>query len=167
MIRSIVMWPDPLLKMKSEEVKFDEPGTIGLSIIWSDLYRDLHETMSYHNGLGISAIQVGKPVRMLVVRDADGGRPWCNPRITWRSATTEMMGEGCLSLPGFYENVKRHTAVKVAGFGIFGEPKECFVEGREAQVFQHEIEHLDGKMFVEKLPPGAKDRLRSRLRRGR
>ncbi len=158
-------WPDPILNVKSEPVDFTEP-------LLKAITDEMLGVMYMKNGVGLSAIQLGIPKR-IVVLDATKkglkGAPeiWVNPRITYRSPEKELMMEGCLSLPGVFEEVSRAVSVFVEGYELDGSYKTTEAVGLRAQVFQHELEHLDGKIFVDRLRPGMKDRIRAQIRKSR
>ncbi len=153
MIRSIIIYPDPVLARKCEDVSFP---------LHSDVLRlldDMVETMMAARGAGLAAPQVGFNLRLvtLMVERAgpDGGTEFVplklvNPRITKRQGKRQVR-EGCLSLPGYFENVQRSTYVEVQGFDETGAKVELGADGKLAQALEHEIEHLDGITFVDHL----------------
>lgn len=161
MIRPILLWPDPKLREKSVAVSPEElqlPET-------QRLIDDMISTMEHHRGYGLAAIQIGVPLRIFVAAHGDPV-VFVNPRITERSPGRESMAEGCLSLPGITENVSRHVWVRYSCLSATGAKyDDLLVRGILAQCVQHELEHLDGKMYVDRLPPGTKDRLRAHVRK--
>jgi len=122
-------------------------------------------------GIGLAANQVGCLQRVIVVDARENGSGGLlvvvNPEIVTAEGevTTE---EGCLSVPEFFSNVTRHENLTCRGFDACGEPLEVCASGRLAVVLQHEIDHLDGRLFVDRLGPVARDVFRRRWRkRGR
>ncbi|MEO7795463.1 MAG: peptide deformylase [Thermoanaerobaculia bacterium] len=147
-LRPILLFPDPILRQKTEEVSaFD--GSL------SDLVRDLTATMYAAPGVGLAAPQIGD-LRRVAVIDIDPAGPrsqlhvLVNPRLLERSgAETEI--EGCLSIPGFTERIERPLAVRIAANGVSGEPFEIAAEGFLARALCHEIDHLEGVLFIDHL----------------
>ena len=151
MIREIVVYPDKRLKQKSKEIeKFDNE--------LHTLLDDMNETMTAKNGIGLAAIQVGVPLRALIINipDEEGNQKSenlievINPKIL-DSKGEIIYTEGCLSVPEYYDEVKRAEWVKVEFFDRFGNKKVVETDGILAVAFQHEMDHLDGHLFIEKL----------------
>jgi len=118
------------------------------------LAQDMMETMLAAPGVGLAAPQVGRPIRLFVFDDGDENRgALCNPVITWRSEETNEAEEGCLSIPGTYFPVVRATQVRVQAQDVLGAPITVEGEGFFARILQHEIDHLDGIMFIDRLAP--------------
>jgi peptide deformylase len=115
----------------------------------------MHETMRAAPGVGLAATQVGRLLRMFVydAGEEDGSGTLVNPEIVWASEETVEAEEGCLSLPGTYYPVTRAVAVKVRAQDVTGAPFEREGEGFLARIFQHEIDHLDGILFIDRLAP--------------
>ena len=163
MIREIVIYPDKRLKLISKEVtSFD--GAL------HDLLDDMYDTMRAKNGVGLAAIQVGVDVRALIINipldDSEGesygeehskeDQPrentleMINPVILEKDGN-EKFQEGCLSIPGVYEDVERAKHVKIEYHDRHGEKQTIEDDGFLAIAMQHEMDHLDGKVFIEKL----------------
>lgn len=155
MVREIVVYPDKRLKLISKEVEsFDEQ----LHTLLDDMYDTMHEK----NGVGLAAIQIGIDVRALIINipiegseeGADQPREntleMINPIIVEKDGT-EKFQEGCLSIPGVYEDVERAKHVKVNYFDRDGHVQTIEDEDFLAIAIQHEMDHLDGKVFIEKL----------------
>ena len=139
---------DPILRSKAAAVSlFDDE--------LAQLASDMHETMRAAPGVGLAATQVGRLIRMFVYDSGDEGESGTlvNPEITWMSEETEEAEEGCLSLPGTYYPVTRARAVKVRAQDVTGAAVEKEGEGFLARIFQHEIDHLDGILFIDRLAP--------------
>ncbi len=131
------------------------------------LAADMAETMYAAPGIGLAATQVDRHIQMILVdvsEKKDDLRVLINPQIL--SAEGEALGEeGCLSVPGIYDKVKRAERIKVRALDLQGEPFELEAEGLLAICIQHEIDHLKGKVFVEYLSRLKQDRIRHKLRK--
>jgi len=156
MVREIIVYPDKRLKMVSKEVtEFnDELHT---------LLDDMYDTMRAKNGVGLAAIQIGVDQRVLIINipledlpEGEDEQPkentleMINPVIIEKDGSTKFQ-EGCLSVPGIYEEVERAKHVKVEYFDRFGEKHIIEDDDFLAIAMQHEMDHLDGKVFIEKL----------------
>lgn len=155
MVREIVVYPDKRLKLISKEVE-------SFNGALHDLLDDMYETMCACNGVGLAAIQIGVDLRALVinvpleVEEGEEDQPkentleMINPVII-EADGSEKFQEGCLSVPGVYEDVERAKHVKVEY--VDREGKKHTIEDNDflAVAIQHEIDHLDGKVFIEKL----------------
>jgi peptide deformylase len=152
MIRPILLHPDPRLRKRCDPVEAVTDEVRRLA-------EDMLETMYDAPGVGLAAPQVGVARRLLVmdcVKDpAAKPRPYVliNPSVTWSSADLSGYEEGCLSIPDQYAEVRRPAAVSVAWTGLDGKPREERFEGLWATCVQHEIDHLDGKLFIDYLGP--------------
>ena len=152
MIRQIITYPDKRLFMRSSEVeRFDEE--------LHQLLDDMYETMIAKNGIGLAAIQVAVPLRALIINlpDEEGKQhkedllELINPVIV-ESRGTQVYTEGCLSVPEYYDDVERAEWVKVEYQDRYGNKKTIESDGLLAVAIQHEMDHLDGHLFIEKLP---------------
>ncbi len=152
MIREIVVYPDRRLKLISKEIELYN-GTL------CDLLDDMYETMCSKNGVGLAAIQIGVDKRVLIINvpleDSDeqpkeNTLEMINPVIIEKDGT-EKFQEGCLSIPGVYEDIERAKHIKVEYFDRYGKKHIVDDDGFLAVAIQHEIDHLDGKIFIEKL----------------
>jgi peptide deformylase len=118
------------------------------------LASDMLETMRAAPGVGLAAPQVGRLIRLFTFDDGDEhAGALCNPEIVERSEETNEAEEGCLSIPGTYFPVVRHTMVRVRATDVGGAPVTVEGEGFLARIFQHEIDHLDGILFIDRLAP--------------
>lgn len=127
---------------------------------------DMYETMYEAPGIGLAATQVNFHKRLMVIDvSEDKNEPLCfiNPVITHKEGV-EVMQEGCLSVPGFYEDVERAESITVKALNKQGEPFELTTDGLLAVCIQHEIDHLDGKLFVDYLSPLKRNRIRKKLK---
>ena len=163
MVKEILVYPDKRLKLISKEVEVFN-GAL------HDLLDDMYETMRAKNGVGLAAIQVGVDQRVLIINvpmedkngesygeeHSENDQPkentleMINPVIVEKDGR-EKFQEGCLSIPGVYEDVERAKHVKVEYFDREGEKQSIEDDGFLAVAMQHEIDHLDGKVFIEKL----------------
>ena len=157
----IVQYPDPRLAQKAVPVEqFDEK--------LAKLAADMAETMYAAPGVGLAANQVGVLKRIIVVDvtdDQTGLLKLVNPEIAWTSETLAEHEEGCLSLKGLYEHVKRPDEVIVKAQSVTGEPIEIKAEGLLAVCLQHEIDHLNGIVFIDHLSRLKKDRACTKLKK--
>ena len=145
----IITIPDPLLRTKSAEIERIDDELVKFT-------EDMLETMYAAPGIGLAAIQVGVPVRVIVMdlaREGDPPEPrfFVNPEILDQSDTLTSYAEGCLSVPEFYEDVERPDTVRIRYLDYHGKP--CEEEARDlfAVCIQHEMDHLEGILFVDHL----------------
>lgn len=158
----IRFWPHEDLKSPCSPVLVDTDADYILQL------RNMAETMRIYGGIGLAANQVGIMKQMLVARDPLAGtvEGFVNPRIVEYTGKWTRVREGCLSVPGFFETINRNTAVRVEYFSPrVGTVVTDDFTGQVAHVLQHEIEHLEGRMFLEHLKPGQRDALRAHLRK--
>ncbi len=145
----IIIIPDPLLKTVSAPIGDIDTGVRKLA-------DNMLETMYEAPGIGLAAIQVAVPRRMLVMDVARKDEPktpmvLINPEVIWASQEFSVYEEGCLSIPEYYEEVERPARVKVRYTDIDGQSKEIDCEGLLATCVQHEIDHLNGILFIDHL----------------
>jgi peptide deformylase len=149
-IRRITKHGEKVLSTKSETVDFEQ-----FKPELPRLLKDMFKTMYKANGVGLAAPQVGLPLRLAVIDVKPEGKSHklvlINPEIVDASGWLEEE-EGCLSVPGLYAKVRRHAKVKIRALDEKGEPYEAAGTGLLARAFQHEIDHLDGKLFLDRLP---------------
>ncbi|MCL2680831.1 MAG: peptide deformylase [Coriobacteriia bacterium] len=141
----VLAHPDPRLLQKSCEVTLPAEDDL------QSLVDDLIAAMRAHKGVGLAAIQIGVPKRLFVYDDSEAGddpRVLINPRITQHSDDYLSEEEGCLSFPGLYRLVKRYRSVTVEGLDLQRNPVSVTAEDFLARVFQHELDHLDGRVFI-------------------
>ena len=148
-IREILVVPDPRLKLISERVDAVDDDLRALM-------DDMLETMYDAPGIGLAAIQIGVPKRVIVMdlgRDETAREPrfFVNPEILWRSDETAPYEEGCLSIPEIYDEVERPSKVKLRYLNYRGEQIEEDAEGVFAVCIQHEMDHLEGVLFIDYL----------------
>ncbi len=158
-ILPIRKYPDPVLREPAK------PVTV-IDAKLRQLAADMIETMEDANGVGLAAPQVGVGLRMVVVDfDIENHDPrvLINPVIVKRCGKKELGDEGCLSFPGMRSQVKRYPGVVCEAQNLDGEVVEYQGEGLTARAIQHEIDHLDGMLFVDKVGPSDKISLREEL----
>ncbi|HEY3216818.1 MAG TPA: peptide deformylase [Candidatus Eisenbacteria bacterium] len=159
-VQPVRLYGDPVLRQKAAEVvRVDDQV--------QSLIEDLRDTMRAYRGVGLAANQVGVPLRVLVVDVPieDGRRlqlAVVNPVLSERVGS-EVGEEGCLSIPGVFEDVRRPRRVHVKGWDEEGRPLDLVAEGYLARAFQHEVDHLEGVLFVDRLSPLRRQFLRKSL----
>ncbi len=155
--REIIQLPDPLLKTVSKPVA-------NMTDDVRQLMTDMLETMYAAPGIGLAAVQIGEPKRVVVVDLAKEDEPrnpqfFVNPEITWSSGETSEHEEGCLSIPEVFDTIARPSAVTVRFLDREGNSRELDCEGLLATVLQHEIDHLNGILFIDHLSRLKRDRI--------
>ena len=156
-LRDILIIPEPLLRRVSDPVKAIDAET-------RKLVGDMFETMYAAPGIGLAAIQVGVPRRVVTLDLAKKDEPlqpqvFINPEIIWRSEAKGIYEEGCLSIPEYYEEVERPAQVKVKYLDLDGKPQEVEADGLLATCLQHEIDHLNGVLFIDHISKLKRDRV--------
>ncbi|MXQ11627.1 peptide deformylase [Microvirga makkahensis] len=162
-IRPLVILPDSKLRLISEPVK-----EITQEI--RQLAEDMLETMYDAPGVGLAAIQIGVPLRVItmdVSKSEDERQPMVliNPEITWASEEMRSYEEGCLSIPEYYEEVERPDRVRFRYMNLQGEVIEQEADGLLATCVQHEIDHLNGVLFIDYLSKLKRDRLMTKFKK--
>jgi peptide deformylase len=165
-IRPILIAPDPRLKQKSAPVQGP------LTDEHRRLMDDMLETMYAAPGIGLAAVQVGEPLRIIVMdlsREGEERQPryFVNPEILWASEETAPYEEGCLSVPDIYDDVERPARVKIRYVNYQGETIEEDVDGLYAVCIQHEMDHLEGVLFIDRLSRLKKEKALSKLEKAR
>ena len=156
-LRDIIILPDKQLRLISKPV---EKVTADVR----KLAEDMFETMYRAPGIGLAAIQIGVPQRLITMdlakKDATAEpRVFINPEILWSSEEKSSYEEGCLSIPDYYEEVERPAKVRVRFSDLDGKVHEEEAEGLFATCIQHEIDHLNGVLFVDYLSKLKRDRV--------
>ncbi len=150
-VHEIVLLGDPILREVAEEVKhFD--------VELRDLVRDMFETMYHADGIGLAAPQIGLGRRVIVIdlgrEDEDDEQiALVNPTVVWHSDERAKQSEGCLSIPGLEEVVERPAGVRVEAHDPRGEPVSLEADELLARALQHEIDHLNGTLFLDRVSP--------------
>jgi len=145
-ILDITVYPNDILRQTSKEVEISNIASKELLVF----VEDLKKTMSKKDGVGLAAPQVGKNIRLIVIHTKDKIIVMINPQITRKSIGCEVMEEGCLSVPNYFGNVKRHKKITCFYLDETGKRMKVESEGLMARVIQHEIDHLDGVLFIDK-----------------
>jgi len=161
-ILTILQFPDPKLRQKAAPV-------VSVDDSIRTLVDDMFETMYSAPGIGLAAVQVNVLKRVIVIDiSEDKSQPECfiNPEIVERSGD-EKMDEGCLSVPGIYELVSRAKEITIRYLDRDGNTQELTVDGLLAVCVQHEIDHLDGKLFVDYLSEMKRNRIRKKMEKMR
>jgi peptide deformylase len=156
-LRDILVIPDKQLRLVSKKIE-----TVDASI--RALAEDMLETMYDAPGIGLAAIQIGEPVRLVTMDlskkdDEKDPRVFVNPEITWSSEEMNVHEEGCLSIPEYYEEVERPAKVRVKYMDLDGKTHEVEADGLFATCIQHEIDHLNGVLFIDHLSKLKRDRV--------
>lgn len=153
---NVILWPDPRLKVPVPEMSAEQLADPELRGIAEQMYA----TMMLEGGIGLAANQVGLPQRMLVLDVGQGMEWYLNPKVDWVSDFRPVQ-EGCLSLPGFVTGMQRGYNLTVEHQSCAGTTMTGEVCGLRAHVLQHEIEHLDGKFFLDRVDAATRDRARA------
>lgn len=167
MILPIYTYGMPVLRKEAEDITPDYPEL-------KELIANMFETMYHSDGVGLAAPQIGKAIRVVVItldplkedfpEYADFNKAYINPHILeFDDSKTESMDEGCLSLPGINEPVRRPTRIHVKYMDEDFNEHDEWVEGFLARVMQHEFDHLEGHLFIDRISPLRKQMIRSKL----
>ena len=157
-VRTILHYPDPRLRRTANPVAEVNDAV-------RRLVDDMAETMYQAPGIGLAAIQINEARRIVVIdisENRDQLQVFINPEIFYKEGVQERE-EGCLSVPGIYESVIRANRIRVRSLDRTGQPLEIEAEGLLATCIQHEIDHLDGKVFVDYLSRLKQTRIRKKL----
>ena len=167
-ITYIYIYGQPVLRKESQDIPADYPGL-------KELIRDMFETLTESEGVGLAAPQIGKDIRLAVIdldvlsddlpEYKDFRRAYINPHILeYDDTETETMEEGCLSLPGIHEKVTRPKRIFVRYLDEDMQQHEEWVDGYLARVMQHEFDHLDAKVFTDRISPLRKQLIKSKMK---
>jgi peptide deformylase len=156
-LRDILILPDKRLRSVSKPV-------VEVSDEIRALVADMFETMYEAPGIGLAAIQVGVPARLVVMdlskRETEAEpRVFINPEITWSSGEKSLYEEGCLSIPEIHEDVERPARVKIRYLDLDGKPQEADADGLFATCIQHEVDHLNGVLFIDHISKLKRERI--------
>jgi len=149
---------DPVLRRKAKRVNFFDSA---LRTLIGEMVRKMYESA----GVGLAAPQVGLSIALFVFDDqsGEGAKEVVNPEIVQTSSETLLGEEGCLSVPGIYADVERYRWIKATYYNRYGQLKEIELEGYPARIFQHEYDHLQGVLFIDRLPKETKAILKPKL----
>ncbi len=162
-VRDILIIPDKRLRAKSEPVK-----TVDKSL--RALIDDMFETMYAAPGIGLAAIQIGVSKRVVTMDLAKKDEPkqpqvFINPEVVWKSEEKATYEEGCLSIPEYYEEVERPKSVKVRFLDLDLKPQEIEADGLLATCLQHEIDHINGVLFIDHISKLKRDMVVKRFKK--
>ena len=169
MILPIYIYGQPVLRKVAQDITPDYPEL-------KELISDMFESLTASDGVGLAAPQIGKDIRVVVIdldvlsddvpEYKDFTKAYINPHILEydENAPKETMEEGCLSLPGIHENITRPTRIHVAYKDDEFNDHDEWVDGYLARVMQHEFDHLEGKMFIDRMPPFRKQLIFAKLK---
>lgn len=162
-LRDIITVPDSFLKQVSKPVEAVDDDLRALM-------DDMLETMYAAPGIGLAAIQIGVPKRVIVMdlagsEEEPAPRYFVNPEITWKSDELFTYEEGCLSVPEIYDEIERPARVRLTYLNYAGEKVEEEAEGLFAVCIQHEIDHLEGVLFIDKLSRLKRDRAVAKVKK--
>lgn len=162
-IKPLVILPDPILRQVSKPVERIDDQLRAFA-------GDMLDTMYDAPGIGLAAIQVGEPLRMLVIdlskEDAEKApQIFINPQIVSSSDERSVYEEGCLSIPDYYAEVERPASVRVTYLDREGKPQEMTAEGLMATCLQHEIDHLNGVLFIDHISKLKRDMVVKRFKK--
>jgi len=156
-LRHIITLPDPKLRLISKPLERVDDSV-------RKLLDDMVDTMHEAPGIGLAAIQIAEPLRLVVVDLAKKDEPpqplqFINPEIVWSADDRSTYEEGCLSIPEYYEEVERPASIRTRFIDRDGKQQEIVAEGLLATVLQHEIDHLDGVLFIDHISKLKRDRV--------
>ena len=140
----IFIYPSPILRLRAKEVERIDQETLALIL-------PMKQTMDANNGIGLAAPQVGISKRIIIVKGDKENQAFLNPKILKQSREKEEDEEGCLSFPGLFVKVKRAQRVEVLAVTPKGKEVKIETEGLAARIFQHEIDHLNGKLIIHRV----------------
>ncbi|MFZ0195206.1 MAG: peptide deformylase [Pseudolabrys sp.] len=162
-VRDILIIPDKRLRLKSEAVN-------AVDKLLRALVNDMFETMYAAPGIGLAAVQIGVPRRVITIDLAKKDEPkepqvFINPEVIWASDEKATYEEGCLSIPEYYEEVERPKAVKVKFLDLDLKPQEIEAEGLLATCLQHEIDHINGVLFIDHISKLKRDMVMKKFKK--
>lgn len=144
MVKNVIQEPEPILRQKAKP--YTKIGTAEAK----KLVKDMLETMEEKQGIGIAAPQINESVQVIIVRTENGPYTLFNPKLIKTSKKKEPYEEGCLSVVGVYGLVPRYSSVEVEAQNESGETVRIKAEGYLARIFQHEIDHINGILFIDR-----------------
>jgi len=154
----LIYYPNPLLRKESAPISQITEGIISL-------IKAMTEIMIHHGGIGIAAPQVGVPVRIIIIMQGKEPRAIINPEVIEKSKSKSSGLEGCLSIPNISGSVIRHDNIKVTGLDMDGNKIEIEASDHAARELQHEIDHLNGLLFINKLTPASKISVKNKMKK--
>lgn len=152
----VTTYPAKILSKKAKSVE----ATPDLE----DLVLSMIQTMKDYNGIGLAAPQIDILKQIIVVRGSKKDLAFINPRIAKKSKETYIHDEGCLSLPNLFLDIKRSSEVDIIATTLDGKEVKIHVKGLTARIFQHEIDHLQGKLIINRISPFRRFKIRKQLK---
>ena len=157
MIFEIKKYPAPVLKKRAKEI-------VQINQEVRELAENMIETMAAREGVGLAANQVGVLKRIIIVQTEGRPQVFINPRVIQKSRETARDQEGCLSLPKeLYLNIKRAQLVEITALDLFGKETKIRVQGLAARIFQHEIDHINGTLIIDRIGFWQKLKIRKKI----
>jgi peptide deformylase len=141
---SLITLPNPILRKVAEDVKFPVDSNFRKFI------KEMFTAMKHYDGIGLAAPQVGKSIQLMVINTPNKPTAFINPVVLKKSWKKSEAEEGCLSVPNVYGMVKRSKKILVSFFNIDGVKHEEWLDGMIARVYQHEVDHLNGILFIDR-----------------
>ncbi|MDI3525496.1 MAG: peptide deformylase [Candidatus Atribacteria bacterium] len=159
MVRKIVLYGNPLLREKAQPVTSIDGRIVSI-------LQDMEETMLASSGIGLAGNQIGVLLRLVTLVHPEQQKVLhlINPEIVEKSGDGELQEEGCLSLPGLYAKVERAEKTFVKALDINGKEIQIAAEGLLARILQHEIDHLNGTLFIDRLAPARRLLINGKLK---
>ncbi|MDD2807777.1 MAG: peptide deformylase [Patescibacteria group bacterium] len=143
---TLKIYPEPILRSQAKTLTTEELRSQEIQ----QLILDMGQTMQQADGVGLAAPQVGKSISLAVINTEDGNLVLINPKISYKSWRQELGEEGCLSIPKVFGLVKRSIKIKITALDQTGKKIKFTATGMFARVIQHEIDHLNGVLFIDK-----------------
>jgi len=158
-LMEIKKYPDPILEKKCEDV-------IDVNIEINQLIGSMIEAMQKNHGVGLAAPQIGVLKKIIVLDSEKGPIAFINPKIIKKSKEIETIEEGCLSFPGIFINIKRPKEVEAETVTEDGKKIIIRLNGLLSRVFQHEVDHLEGILFIKRIPFWRKWKIKNKVKKG-
>lgn len=157
MKRKLLNCQDPILRKKSQEVQ-------NINLDTRYLCQEMMKIMVENKGIGLAAPQVGELKRIILVQKEEEIKIFINPKILKKSKETELGEEGCLSIPNVRLNIKRAKELEIEAFNLEGDKIRVKVKGLLSRIFQHEIDHLNGILIINKINFWQRLKIKSKLK---
>ncbi len=154
----VIRYGNPILRKEAREVSPPYDGK-------KEFIKSMLDVMGDYNGIGLAAPQVGVSERIIIGSVERQPYPLINPKILYVDSEKEYDEEGCLSLPGIYLEILRYKHIVLEGFDIDGNPVRIQVSDLDARVFQHEIDHLDGILMIDRISVKDREAIRNTLKK--
>lgn len=157
-VLDVKKYPDPVLRKRASEIREITPEIRKLAA-------DIAETMLKEDGVGLAAPQVGISQKIIAVQTENGPSVFINPKIIKKYGKKVSMEEGCLSLPGIWLKIKRPEGAEIEAIDLDGKKLNIKAEGFQARVFQHEIDHLNGVLIIDRVGLFSRLKAKKQLKR--